>query len=46
MKNRAKNFYVLDDETSGFIGDGGGNEPIQIVALLYRKRMESKDESF
>ena len=35
-KNHGKNFWVLDTETSGFKDDGGTDEPIQIVALLYK----------
>ena len=31
-----RNFYVLDTETNGFPIHGGTDEPIQVVALLYR----------
>ena len=37
---------MLDTETTGFPRDGGNNEPIQIVALLFRNGVESKREYF
>ena len=46
LGKHAKNFYMLDTETSGFIKHGAKNEPIQIVALLYRNGIESQKESF
>jgi len=39
-KNHCKNFIVVDTETDGFPKDGGTNEPIQIVALLYKDGKE------
>ena len=41
-RSNAKNFIVLDTETSGFPRDGGGNEPIQIAAIIFKKGKETK----
>ena len=46
MNNYCTNFYVLDTETSGLTKDGGKNEPIQIVALLYRNGIRSEYERY
>ena len=35
-------FYVIDTETTGFVKHGGKNEPIQIVAVLYRDGKEAE----
>jgi len=36
----------LDTETSGFPRDGGSNEPVQIVALLYKNGLDSKKGTY
>ena len=40
-RSDAKNFFVLDTETSGFVRGGGRNEPIQVAAIMYKKGKEA-----
>ena len=36
----------MDTETSGFLKDGGENEPIQIVALLYKNGLDMSNNVY
>ena len=45
-KTHSTSFYVLDTESSGFREHGGYNEPIQIVAVLYKDGKEAKRKPY